>query len=156
MGNRGYTLLEILVVLVILSVLSGFVMLSLRGHNQTDLLQQDARRLATLIRSQCEDALLAGRSNGVHIDDQGFRFERVSEQTWQAHNDPLFRPRSWSVPLRVQLDVDGRPADGGNKPQILCLLSGELTPFELVLTIPGTASEHLRGTADGRVERVLQ
>jgi general secretion pathway protein H len=153
MGNRGYTLLEILVVLVILGVLSGFVVLNLRGNNPADLLEQDARRLSSLIRSQCEDALLSGRSTGVHINEQGFRFEVVFEHGWRSHPDPLFRPRSWSVPLHARLDVDGRPAHASDEPQVLCLLSGELTPFELDLTIPGIAVQHLSGTADGRVER---
>jgi general secretion pathway protein H len=161
MGKRGHSLLEILVVIVILGVLSGLVMLTMGRNRQSDLLVEDSRRLATLIRAQCEDALLAGRSSGVQVDNSGFRFMVIKDSAWQPHPDAAFRPRSWSVPLQIRLDADGvgtrdpRRDMEGDAPQILCLLTGELTPFELELVIPGATSERLRGTADGRVERSL-
>jgi hypothetical protein len=68
---------------------------------------------------------------------------------WQAHDEDVFRPRAWPLPLSLQLDVDGsRDAQA-----IVCLPTGELTPFELHLRSADGSVSSVRATAGGVVER---
>ena len=155
MGQRGHTLLEIIVVIVILGILGGTAVLTLRGDSTGERLSLTASRLADLVRSQCEDALLESRSIALRPGPEGYRFEVWEAQRWLPHPDPLYRPRSWPVPLRVALEVDGltlgAAADGGGETPILCLASGELVPFELTLAADGPVSVRLTGQATGQV-----
>ncbi len=151
MGNRGYTLLEVLVVLVILGVLSGFAVLALRGQTDSERLHEAADRFAALVRHQCEEALLGGRTLRLQVDDRGYRFEVLSRAGWEAHSDSVFRDRTWPVTLHARLAVDGlRPGETGS---VHCLPTGEITPFELMLDSASGGRAGVRAAPDGTIER---
>jgi general secretion pathway protein H len=152
MGNRGYTLLEMLVVLVLLGILSGFVIVSLRGASDQERLFEAADRLAALVRHQCEEALLASRTMRLLLDEGGYRFEIATRSGWQASPDPLFRPRSWPVPLDVRIEVDGQQP--GSAEAVYCLPTGEITPFELLLRSRAGSSAGVRAEPGGAVRRL--
>lgn len=151
MGNRGYTLLEMLVVIVIAGVLSGFVILSMRGNSDHDRLLEAADRLAALVRLQCEEALLGSRAMRLLLDNRGYRFEVSTRSGWAAPPDPVFRERPWPLPLGTRLEIDG--LGGAEANGIYCLPSGELTPFELMLRSHQGSTAGVRATANGTVER---
>jgi general secretion pathway protein H len=74
--HRGFTLLELLVVVAIMAIASAGVAFALRDNSQT-LLERDAARLAALL----ESARAQSRASGVAVRWQpvagGFRFEGV-------------------------------------------------------------------------------
>jgi general secretion pathway protein H len=156
MGHRGYTLLEVLVVVVILGVVSGFIMLSLRGSTEADRLDEAADRLAALVQLQCEEALLGSRAMRLRLDDSGYRFEVSGRSGWAASGKDVFRDRSWPVLLTARLIVDGRSATPGvgERDLIYCFPTGELTPFELELSTRNGSRASVRATAGGIIERV--
>ena len=149
MRSRGYTLLEILVVIVILGVLSGFAMLSLREQSQLQRLEEEASRVAALLRRQCEESLFSGRALRLLVDESGYRFESASPEGWQPPGDPVFRDRAWEIPVRQRLRLDGRTAD--TEQAITCLPTGEITPFELELRAPDQSAAIVQGTAGGLI-----
>jgi general secretion pathway protein H len=151
MGNRGYTLLEMLVVIVILGILSGFIVLSLRGTSEQERLLEAADRLAALVRHQCEEALLNGRTVRLLLDDRGYRFEVATRGGWSASPDPVFRPRSWPVPLDADIEIDG--LQPGSADAVYCLPSGEITPFELRLRSRQGNTAGVQAAPDGSVQR---
>ncbi len=150
MGSRGYTLLEVLVVVIILAVLSGFAVLKLRGQSEAQQLNEAADRFAALVEMQCEEALLGNRTIRVNVDQAGYRFEVSTRSGWQPHPMEVFRDREWPGPVSLQLDVDGA---GGDR-AIYCLPTGELTPFELGLRSGDGSRAGVRGTALGALDRV--
>ncbi|HET7586900.1 MAG TPA: type II secretion system minor pseudopilin GspH [Gammaproteobacteria bacterium] len=166
-ANRGLTLMEILVVLVIVAVVAGFAVLSTASLGGDTPQEQTARRIAALLELASENAVMESKQFGVEIQPHGYQFYMYDGTTWQPiTNDPTFRKRRVedNVVLRLQLEgrhitlpqpvtalsaIDGMPASAsgeeaeatqktqGPQPQILALSSGELTPFNLEVASTG-------------------
>lgn len=147
--NRGFTLLEILLVLVLLGVITGMVTLML-VDNPGRQLQGEQERLAAVLRAAADEALLQGVDLGVVLDREGYTFVAADPDSdaWQPLSQRPLQAHVWPPGLVVELRVEGEllslPPGGRerSRPTLLLLSSGELTPFELVLS-----------SADGRQQR---
>ncbi len=118
--SSGFTLIEVMVVIVIMAVLVGLVSISSRPDPERAL-RQEAERLAQhLLLAQQESVLratpIAWIANGTHyrfimrhngqwqyLDqlDQALSSNRGSSSTLSANTsaDPLFAPHAWQTPL---------------------------------------------------------
>lgn len=147
--TAGFTLLEILVVVVIISVLSTAFMMSM-GSSREDAGRKEAQRFAALVRLAGQEAMLRSRDLAVEILPQGYSFFMYGEQGWQPLQDEVLRKRnlpegmSFTVLLDgsrlqfVQNESDVNDADSKNneqQPRIYLFSSGEMTPFEMILLI---------------------
>ena len=169
MTSRGFTLLELLVVMVIIGVLATMVSLAVGGRAVDDRLQAESRRLEELFRLAADEAQAKGLEFGFRQTEDGFEFLTPDSQTglWEVVSDGLFRPRQIPAPFVMQLRIDGRvikpvksrppEPDAGKEvdvlrpatraddarriePQILILSTGEMTPFTLDLRLPDAPS----------------
>ena len=99
---RGFTLLELLVVLAIVAMISTVVMLSLRD-GLTSQLEREGERLGALLESARAEARASGAAvawvPGAAPDEPAFRFVGVAAG----------RPNRW-LDDRVTAQVLGRPA----------------------------------------------
>ncbi len=135
-AQSGFTLIEVMVVVIIIGVLINYVTLSFGRSSPEDLLKTEARRLSSLIGLASEEALLRTVLIGVDISEDGYSFLRLSEGEWQPMDDSLFRPRqlpegmAFSIASTQQVGED----DEEDIPEIILLNSGEMTPFELKLS----------------------
>lgn len=159
--SNGFTLIEILVVVVIVGVLVVAVTLAFGTVGVERSLEREGERFRALVAYACNRAELGGRDVGIHVDAGGYAFSRSGLAAWQRESDGELRPRRWTEGLRVTLSRDGRALDDARAdaavPQLVCFASGELTPFVLELAA-GDAPLRYRvsGEAGGRVtlERV--
>lgn len=182
--QRGFTLLEMMVVVLIVGVMATFASLSIGSRVNEDKLENEARRLEAIIRLASEEAEAKGVEIGLRFTDGGYRLLALdSSKQWQDYeaSGPLHR-RTLQGPFALDLRVDGRPivlppeltpeqelalaASATLKsqrendaaritPQVLLLSSGELTPFAVQLTLPGLAAVYrIEGDALGRLTRV--
>jgi general secretion pathway protein H len=149
--HNGFTLIEVMVVLVIIGVLVSFAVLSLGDGGKRDRLLEEGKRLAALIELASDQAVLEGREWGVHVAADGYLFMFLKDGKWQeATGDNLFRARQledgFSLELRMEdvavtLTPPGEEADEKEKaplaPQVFLMSSAERTPFEVVITAPG-------------------
>jgi general secretion pathway protein H len=153
---RGFTLIEILVVTVILAVSAVAVTLAIAGAGGERQLARDAERLHALIGYACEQAELSGHQIGISLTRDGYRFSRNEHADWLPERDGELRPRKWSVPGGATLTRAGQSVEIGkefpDKPQLVCFSSGELTAFRLDLALPDSTSRYrLEGHPDGDV-----
>lgn len=108
--QRGFTLLEILVVMVVIGVLATLVSLSVSGRAVDDRMQAESRRLEHLLRLASDEAQAKGVELGFRQTVEGFEFltPDTSSGRWTVLQDGLFRPRQVEEPFYLELRVDGR------------------------------------------------
>jgi general secretion pathway protein H len=92
--NAGFTLLEMLVVLVIAGLLVSLASLQLTRNPRTDL-HEEAQRLALLFESAGDEAQVRARPIAWQPLDGGFRFDIRTEDGWRPLRDDLLRQRRW-------------------------------------------------------------
>ena len=139
---RGFTLLEILVVIVIIGVMATLAVLSIGNRTLDDRMAVEARRLQELLVLAGDEAVLQGLELGFIQTPEGYAFLTLKDGKWTALEDagPL-RSRALAEPFYLQLQIDGRrvtPVDTGDektelKPQVVLLSSGDATEFVLDL-----------------------
>lgn len=93
--ETGFTLIEILVVLVIIGVVLTFATLSVNPTGPGDRLDSASKRLLALVQDAADEAILSGNTIGLQIGDQSYRFIRLTDRGWQViHSaDSPLRPR---------------------------------------------------------------
>jgi len=154
--TRGFSLLEILVVMVILAVAVGAVSLAIAGAGGERVLTREAERTQALFEFACERAQLSGRDIGISLSQGGFRFSHLDAGVWLPYREEALRARSWPASLSAVLARDEQVVqlEKGfpERPQLLCYASGELTAFRLELALPDLAKHYrLDGQGDGQV-----
>ncbi|MEJ2455018.1 MAG: type II secretion system minor pseudopilin GspH [Candidatus Thiodiazotropha sp.] len=137
-ATAGFTLIEVMVVVVIIGILINFAVLSLRSHSPGDQLNEEAQRLRSLLQIASEEALLRSSFIGVDITETGYGFLRLEEETWQPVDDTLFRNRELPDEVQISINMAQPPGDDDDEekrtPEIILLNSGEITPFDLKIS----------------------
>ncbi|HET8552306.1 MAG TPA: type II secretion system minor pseudopilin GspH [Gammaproteobacteria bacterium] len=109
-ANRGLTLMEILVVLVIIAVVAGFAVLSTVSLGGDTPQERTARRVAALIQLASENAVMGSKQYGIEIQPHGYRFFIYNGTSWQPiTKDQTFHPRHLDSSIVLTLQLEGRP-----------------------------------------------
>lgn len=103
----GFTLIEILVVMVIIGVLASLVVVNLTGRRVSDELQTESDRLAQLFKLASEEAELQGQQIGWRYGKNGYQFLMANGPQWTPIESGEFRPRTLPGPLEQRLTVEG-------------------------------------------------
>ena len=112
--SRGFTLIEVLVVLMIMGLLIGLVSVVV-GPDDRGLLRLEADRLAQLLDSATSEARLTGRGIAWTAEETGYRFWRAGDDaTWSEIEDvDLLRARSLPQGMKITaLQVENTPPRG--------------------------------------------
>ena len=156
LGPRGFSLVEMLVVVVIIALMTGVAVLSVSladDHPARD----SAERLASLIRLASEEGSLQGENLALGFWQRGWRFYVLrGEAQWEpVTGDRLLRPRPLPRGLTFALQLQGMqvqlPGRDQTKPQVFLMASGEMEPFTLTVRDGGRTMQVLRGNALGEV-----
>ncbi|MFA5598185.1 MAG: prepilin-type N-terminal cleavage/methylation domain-containing protein [Pusillimonas sp.] len=78
--QRGFTLLEMMIVLLIIGIATTLVSISMFGDNRARALRQDATRLAHVFTAAQAEAWASGQSLVWEHDAEGYRFSRLPRQ----------------------------------------------------------------------------
>jgi general secretion pathway protein H len=168
MRNRGFTLVEILVVVVIMAIVISLAILSIGTTGRDAQLDEESRRIEGLVGLLHERALLEGRDFGLRLEPAAYEFVVYDSRRdrWMTFDQEReFRHRELPKGLRFQLELDSqivviKPVDrkltsnAAAGPQLAIAASGEGTPFRLTLLRDGTtAKASVDGDALGKITR---
>lgn len=135
---RGFTLIEILVVVLIASVLTGIAMLRFAGESPAERVQAERDRLVARFDQMCDLALMTGQPRGLRLTGNGYDFWHYERSAWRALG-PGSKPeaRAWPETLSARLTVEGEPILPGETaaPHLTCSALEPLPDFELRLSI---------------------
>lgn len=149
--QRGFTLLEMLVVLVVASIMLGVAAVQLFPDEQRAL-RDEGERLAYLLEQASLTSRAGGQALAWSVSGRDHRFWKRNKQgEWRrVEQDALLHPRSLPEGMRVTLvSVDGQAATAGE----MLALSPELgaPEFELRLS-SGDKVVRLLGDGLGNVK----
>jgi len=135
---RGFTLLEVLVVVAIIVICSSLLMIAMPG--EAALADKEARRLAALVEAATSEARASGQPIAWTAERTGYSFwQRSEEGEWQRFpSESPYRTRT----LGGAIAVEGAA--------VTLMPYGLQPPFEAVIRSGGTQII-LRSGALGRV-----
>jgi general secretion pathway protein H len=167
MRSKGFTLVEILVVVLIMAFVISIAVLSVGTAGRDSQLDEEGRRLEGLLGLLHDRAALEGRDFGLRIEPAAYEFlayDSVQDRWMPLSRDGQFRRRTLPKGVSFQLELDSqqvviKPIDTNlssgadqSKPQIAVAASGEGTPFRLILVREGTnAKASVAGDSLGRL-----
>ena len=143
---RGFTLIEVLVVVVIIALLASLVAVNLAPDARQSLREEGAR-LAALLAHARDEAIVTGAPLAWQRTESGYRFlERAPGRTWRPlQTDASLRQRE--LPPGIRLEVAGLSAAvKGREPMILLSPTGFGDPFRITLVL---GEQRLRVLYDG-------
>lgn len=155
--QRGFTLLEVLLVVVLMS-LSALAVVQTLPQSDDDQAKEEASRFFQRLQLLSDNAILNGQDFGVHFEEKKniYLYMQLGEEGWQKVEDSKYftettlpedltfsfelGSEAWGDDDRLFKQEDfyeDRFEDADKKPkppQIYVLSSGDVTPFLLMFT----------------------
>src|SRR5271155_1934439 len=111
MRSRGFTLVEILVVVVIMAVVISLAVLSIGVTGRDSQLDEESRRIEGLVGMLHERAVLEGRDFGLRIEPPAYEFvvyEPNRDRWLTITGEPEYRHRALPKGVTFQLELDSQ------------------------------------------------
>ncbi|QSX33514.1 type II secretion system minor pseudopilin GspH [Shewanella avicenniae] len=152
--QQGFTLLEVMLVVLLMGLMAAAVTLSIGSGGQQQVLNREAQRFMATTEALQDEAVLSGGFFGIVVEEQKYHYVMLKEGKWRPiEQDNLLSERQLPAGIVTDLEVEGLPleqdeqqqswfgepfieADAAERkkfpePQIMLLPSGEMTGFKL-------------------------
>lgn len=132
-GQSGFTLIEVMTVVIVIGVIVSFVTLSVDQHSER-VVQDEAKRLQALMVIAREHAVLHPLNFALELTRHAYSFAVPGKNPgeWEKiEDDKAFRVRDIPEVIRLSLEIDGQAvslADDKQPARILFLSTGEVQP----------------------------
>lgn len=157
----GYTLIEILVVLFIMSIVTTVALLSI-NQNENRQIATFANELSQMVMLAEEQAMLQPQVLGLsianhHLQFTGFEAEKNGKPShWVALDDTALGKRAIPGGIDIHVETGNKQTaqtDAANvSPQIIISTNGDVTPFTIYVGKKGKKPLYaITGDADGHV-----
>ena len=153
----GFTLIEIMLVLVVLSIVVGLFAANLSPSPQRQLMRE-AQRLQAVLNQAADEAVMQGVELAIALPAEGYQVLRFNPEdvSWSPLTQQPFN--EYVLPNEIVLDVTlgdtqfsdqqrqqvqrlKKQGSGKHLPVVLLLSSGEMTPFKFTFSLSGLSTE---------------
>lgn len=141
-AQRGFSLLELIVVIAMMAVLTGVIVPRINFGGDSKQVREETLRLAELMNRAAEESVFKTQQLGLRFSDRKYHFLVLDgdgrEGKWVAHESKLFRTREWPEDFDVQVEITGLTVeledsesfkiDEKTRPHVMFLSNGEVMP----------------------------
>jgi len=139
--HDGYTLIEVLIVMLIISIVGVASLLTI-SVNKNSRLETYAKQLANLITLAEQQAMLQPAVLGITIQKQSLEFfefqpavDAKHKSAWLPLTDSVLGTHIIPKNIEVRLKISDNPEDEAvtKDPQVVISSNGDLTPFRILI-----------------------
>lgn len=132
-NKQGFTLIEILVVLLIIGITLGFALLAFGDFGSSRRVLMAAEQFVNYVKLAEQQAILESSTFGISINQQSYQILRFqAPNTWRPPSkNKIFLAQHFPDKTRVRLE---NIKDKKHLPQIIITAAGEITEFTLILS----------------------
>lgn len=154
-ANRGFSLLELIVVIAMMATLTAVIVPRLNIGGEKNQIKTESLRLAELMRRASEESIFKTRELGIRFTDGDYQFLKLDGDgrtgKWVAYDEKTFRKREWPDSFEVEIEIAGVAVeleeaeefkiDDKTRPHVMFLSNGEVMPDFRVLIDKGILDE---------------
>ena len=153
-AQAGFTLIEIMVVLVVIAILMGTVSVGFNSNQEFRSARDYAQRLAMRMELARDRAIQNNQEWGLFIAEDSYEFSYYDdvEGRWIKHGSRPFNLERTKLPLVYDVTVEelaGQLNSDDSVPDLVFFSSGETSRFELNLRIDGMNQRSWSLSSDG-------
>ncbi|KKO44598.1 general secretion pathway protein GspH [Arsukibacterium ikkense] len=155
----GFTLLEVMLVMLLIGLLATTVVLNFSGDSPEQQLKKESERFQQVFQFIAETAMLKQQEWGLVLQENSYSFVYYDGEKWLLADEPkAAEGYELAENIRLQLELEGLPGaelsllsqlnwqdddaltETNNEqppvlPQVFILSSGEISPFRLTFHI---------------------
>lgn len=129
-NNRGFTLIEIMIVIVIIGITVGFALIAFGDFGEGKRIQFAAEQLVNNMRLAQQQAILETSTLGLRIDSKSYQILQLQGSQWSPMSSKgIFKTTYFPNNTVITLNSHYRSSIG--TPPIIITASGDMTPFTL-------------------------
>jgi len=142
--SRGFTLIEVAVVLLIIGIILGVI--GIHYGDDDTMVKTESNRLALLLQTAEQQAVLEGKVVALGVDSTGYSFYSLDAGKFTPLQDEVLRHRD--LPPGISIRAAGHAPAGGFA--VVLLPDGEISDFAVELA-RGSARWQVHGQANGEI-----
>ncbi|MFT5235340.1 MAG: general secretion pathway protein H [Shewanella sp.] len=171
--QKGFTLMEVLLVILLMGMAASAVTMSMSGVDKTRELEKTAQQFMAATEMVLNETVLSGHFIGIVVEKESYKYVVYDEAKWKPLvNDRILGERQMEPGVRIDLVLDGLPLVQDDEdqdtwfeepliekseeekkkfpePQILLFPSGEMSSFEMMFVSKDDAGKEVEALVVG-------
>lgn len=151
-STRGFTLVEILVVILIIGITIGFAILAFGDFGTRRRVVFAAEQFVNEVKLVQHQAILEIGTYGILVDQHSYTVFRFDSLNWRAMTgnrifSKHYFPDQATLKFQPQIDAEGNP-------QIIINESGDMNSFGLYISIKNSVVAVINGHHNGSIDLI--